>query len=95
MLLDSGSALQLGFVEGFQPAAGESLFFSYAQVPHRRFGSLNLPTLCCGLVWDESSFYTGGELRVAAVPDLPTYAASIAGLLVMGAALRRRRGCNG
>jgi hypothetical protein len=52
------------------------------------FGSVSLPVLNDGLIWDTSGLYTLGELRVVAVPEPATWLTLLCGLT----ALRRLSG---
>lgn len=68
--LDAGAALQVVLLDGFGPAAGQTFdLFDYAAPPQGVFETLSLPTLAPGLVWDASTLYQDGDLRVAAVPE--------------------------
>jgi hypothetical protein len=55
------------------------------------FGTLRLPALAAGLVWQTGDLYDGGSLAIAAVPEPETWALWLAGLAGM-ASLARRRG---
>ena len=81
--------LELTYLDGFSPSAGESFdFFNGATTGS--FSEVSLPTLSNGLSWNTSSLYTGGVVSV--VPEPSAVALLAAGAIgLVGHGLRRRR----
>lgn len=90
--LTFGGTLNVTFINGFTPTAGNSFdLFNYATATGT-FDTLNLATLSSGLAWDTSALYTTGTLSInaTAVPEPATWAA-IFGLAALGLAVWRKR----
>jgi hypothetical protein len=83
--------------DGLAPALGQSYrIFTWGGALSGRFGTVNLPTLPAGLVWNTSALYTTGTITVAsasgsAVTDapLPLWTLGLLGASLIGAANRR------
>ena len=87
-----GGALNVLWWSGFSGHAGDVFdLFDWNGTLTGSFGAVWLPTLTQGLLWDTSSLYTTGELRISAVPEPETWALAGAGLIVAGALARRRQ----
>ncbi len=78
--------LKLTFINAFTPSAGNQ-FDLINGTTTGTFNSFSFPSLNVGLYWDTSLLYSQGIVQVLAVPE-PT---SLAGLLVAGTLLGRRR----
>jgi hypothetical protein len=84
-----GAQLMLGFTDGFAGSAGDHFnVFAWGGGVSGSFGSLLLPGLSDGLVWDTSALYASGVLSITAVPEPATGLLLLGGL---GAVLMRRR----
>jgi probable HAF family extracellular repeat protein len=87
---DTGSRVLVDVLGGFVPQLGDSFsLFTFARAPTASEALLTLPGLADGLVWDSSTLFSDGTLRVAAVPEPSSWALMLAGLT--GVLLRRRR----
>lgn len=87
--LDFGGRLQVTLIDGYTPALHDSYQLFTALNYTSAFLSYSLPDLSAGLVWDTSEI-DFGLLSIAAAPETATWTA-LAGLTVLGIALRRRR----
>jgi hypothetical protein len=84
-----GTQLVLGFTDGYAGSAGDHFsLFAWGGGVSGSFGSLMLPGLSDGLVWDTSALYGSGVLSITAVPEPATGLLLLGGL---GALLMRRR----
>jgi probable HAF family extracellular repeat protein len=93
-----GGDLEVLWLAGFAGSAGQVFdLFDWNGGVSGSFGNMVLPTLISSLQWDTSDLYNGGSLRVASVaaaapvPEPETYALALAGLLVVGYLMYRRR----
>jgi hypothetical protein len=86
-----GGTLNVVLLNAFAPQSGNSFdLFDWNAGLSGTFSTLNLPTLAAGLAWNVSDLYVGGQLSVAAVPEVSGFVLSGAclGLLAAGLALR-------
>ena len=95
-----GATLNVTLGNGFVPAAGQSFQILSWTTLKGTFGTLNLPALNAGLVWNTDALYTTGTLSVngAAVPagsatdgPLPLWSFAVLGAGFLGIARRRLR----
>ncbi|MBK8018418.1 MAG: PEP-CTERM sorting domain-containing protein [Betaproteobacteria bacterium] len=76
-----GGPLNVVWWNDYHGQAGDSFdLFDFNGGLTGRFGSVNLPTLDAGLLWQTDDLYTDGVLRVAAVPEPGTWALLAGGL---------------
>ncbi len=87
--LDLGGTLQLQFVNGFTPAAGQSFDLLDWGTLSGTFAALNLPAPGPGLAWDTTQLYQSGVLTVTPVPEPGTLAMVGLAAAVGGWQLRR------
>ncbi|OQW88894.1 MAG: hypothetical protein BWK72_08155 [Rhodoferax ferrireducens] len=89
----SGGSVQINFLTGFQPVAGNTLkFLSANTTTGWETLSLTVNGLDSGLGWTMADTGSGMGLSItAAVPEPETYAMLFFGLALMGAVVRRRR----
>jgi hypothetical protein len=64
-----GGTLDVSFVNGFTPAAGNSFDILDGASTSGTFDTLSLPSLAPGLMWNVSKLYTTGVLRVYLTGD--------------------------
>lgn len=84
-----GGPLNVVWWGDYQGRAGDSFdLFDFNGGLTGQFGSVNLPALNSGLLWQTDELYTDGVLRVAAVPEPGTWAMMLLG---GGALLAHRR----
>ena len=90
--LTFGGTLKLVALNGFAPQAGQSFDLFDWGSSQGQFSSLDFAAapLAAGLAWDASRLYVDGSLQVAAVPEPASTALLLAGLVVVGAAARRK-----
>ncbi len=85
-----GGPLNVVWWDGFQGQAGDSFdLFDFNGGLTGRFGSVNLPVLGSGLLWQTEALYSDGVLRVAAVPEPHAWALMLLGGGVLLAYRRR------
>lgn len=86
-----GGPLDVVWWGSFAGQAGQVFdLFDWNGTLSGQFGTLNLPTLATGLVWQTGDLYEGGSLAIAAVPEPGTWALWLAGLAGIGGLARRR-----
>jgi len=88
----NGPTLDVTLINGFVPAAGESFtILSWGSLTGT-FGTVTLPALSAGLVWNTTALYTTGTIAVtsasANVP-VPAWALALLGVMLVGVASRR------
>jgi len=93
----NGPSLNVSLYGGFVPQAGQSFDILNWGSLAGTFGTVNLPALPAGLIWDQSQLYTQGVLTVqdehaedTDVP-LPLWAIGLLGASVLAPLLRRGR----
>ena len=86
-VLSLDGLLDVDLLNGFAPALGDS-FLLFDGATSGAFDAFSLPALAPGLAWDTTTLYSGGSLKVAAVPE-PSAALLLLGALA-GFAVRRR-----
>jgi hypothetical protein len=90
--------LDVDFLSGFSPTAGDSFDVLFAQILHGTFASTLLPALGPGLAWDVQYLLDAGgtdtvRLSVSAVPVPAAVWMFVSGLATLG--WLRRRGHSG
>jgi hypothetical protein len=88
LLTLGGGPLQVVWWNGYAGSDGDRFDLLDWGALSGSFGSVSLPVLNDGLIWDTSGLYTLGELRVVAVPEPATWLTLLCGLT----ALRRLSG---
>jgi uncharacterized membrane protein len=89
---ENGSSVIVRLRGGFVPEEGDEFdLFTFANAPQVSLALLQLDALPAGLVWDSSTLFTNGYLKVAAVPEPGSWALMLVGLLSLPRLLRRRR----
>jgi hypothetical protein len=88
LLTLGGGPLQVVWWNGYAGSDGDRFDLLDWGALSGSFGSVSLPVLNDGLIWDTSGLYTLGELRVVAVPEPATWLMLLCGLT----ALRRISG---
>jgi hypothetical protein len=75
-----GGPLNVVWWDGYRGQAGDSFdLFDFNGGLTGLFGSVSLPALDSGLLWQTEELYTEGVLRVAAVPEPGTWALMLFG----------------
>jgi probable HAF family extracellular repeat protein len=91
---NAGSFVDVVLIDGFSPTVGADFaLFGFARAPAASAAMLRLSPLAAGLVWDSSTLFTDGHLRVAAVPEPVTLALwllGLCGVCALRPAARRR-----
>jgi T5SS/PEP-CTERM-associated repeat protein len=82
-LLSLDGALTVSLLDGFTPHYGDTFdLFNFAAL-RGRFGSLDLPVLSAGLIWDTSDLYSTGT--ITAVPEPAGWMFLLGGIAITAA----------